>query len=67
LFGEVEAQYRANLAAQEAALAEERTRLSKARENCAAEQVKVKLEAVLPIIAAGVAFDKLARDNFPGR
>jgi len=68
LFGEIRAQYQANLAAQEAALAEERTRLSKAREElAAAEQVRAKLAAVLPHYRQQEsAFDKLARDNFAG-
>jgi HlyD family secretion protein len=68
LFSEIQAQYQANLAAQEAALAEERTRLSKAREElAAAEQVKVKLAAVLPHYRQQeAAFDKLAKDNFAG-
>jgi HlyD family secretion protein len=68
LFGEIQAQYRANLAAQEAALAEERTRLSKAREElAAAEQVKAKLAAILPHYRQQEsAFDKLAKDNFAG-
>lgn len=68
LFSEIHAQYQANLAAQEAALAEERTRLSKAREElAAAEQVKAKLAAILPHYRQQEsAFDKLAKDNFAG-
>lgn len=68
LFSEIQAQYRADLAAHEAILAEERTRLSKAREElAAAEQVRTKLTAVLPHYRQQEsAFDKLAKDNFAG-
>lgn len=65
---EVEAQYRANRLALEAALAEERAYLSKARqEMAAATQVKQKLEATLPHYREqDKAFEKLARDGFAG-
>jgi HlyD family secretion protein len=68
LLREVQAQHHANLAAQDAALAEERTRLSKAREElAAAEQVKAKLAAVLPHYRQQEsAFDKLEKSNFAG-
>ncbi|MDP3483565.1 MAG: HlyD family type I secretion periplasmic adaptor subunit [Sulfuricella sp.] len=65
---EVEAQYRANRAALEAALAEERSRLVKAKHDLSsAEQVKVKLTEVLPHYRnQDKAFEKLARDGFSG-
>ncbi|MFZ3086871.1 MAG: HlyD family type I secretion periplasmic adaptor subunit, partial [Methylotenera sp.] len=65
---EIQAQYRADNLAQQAALAEERTRLVKARvELSAAEQVKAKLAAVLPhYLQQELAFDKLAQDKFAG-
>ncbi len=65
---EIQAQFRANRSAQEAALAEERSRLVKARqEMAAAEQVKKKLEEVLPHFRAqDKAYEKLVRDGFAG-
>lgn len=68
LANEVQAQYLANIAAQQAALAEERTRLAKAREElAAAEQVKAKLVAVLPHYRQQeTAFEKLAEGKFAG-
>lgn len=65
---EVEAQYRANRAALDAALAEEHSRLVKARHDLSsAEQVKVKLNAVLPHYRKqDQAFEKLERDGFAG-
>jgi len=65
---EVEARYRANRAAQEAALAEEQARLAKARQELsAAMQVKLKLEQTLPHYRAqDQAFEKLAKDGFAG-
>lgn len=65
---EMQAQYRADRAAQEAALAEERTRLLKAREElAAAERVKEKLAAVLPHYRQQeIAFEKLAKNGFGG-
>jgi HlyD family secretion protein len=58
---EVEAQFKANRAALEAALAEERSRLLKARQDlAAAEQVRAKLENTLPHYAdIEAAFEKL--------
>ncbi len=65
---EVEAQYRANRAALEAALAEERSRLVKAKHDLSsAEQVKVKLSEVLPHYRdQDKAFEKLAKDGYAG-
>jgi hemolysin D len=65
---EVEAQFRANRAALDAALAEERSRLNKAaQELAAAEQVKRKLQETLPHYRdQDQAFDKLAKDGFAG-
>ncbi len=68
LSAEIQAQYRADVVAQQAALAEERTRLAKAREElAAAEQVKAKLVAILPHYRQQeTAFEKLAQDKFAG-
>ncbi|MCF8198279.1 MAG: HlyD family type I secretion periplasmic adaptor subunit [Sulfuritalea sp.] len=68
LAGEILAQYRANRAALAAALAEERTRLVKARQDmAAAEQVKAKLEASLPYYREqDKAYEKLAKNGFVG-
>ena len=65
---EVEAQYRANRVALDAALAEERSRLVKAKYDLSsAEQVKVKLTEVLPHYRnQDNAFEKLARDGYAG-
>jgi HlyD family secretion protein len=65
---ETEAQYRANRAALEAALAEERARLTKARQDMsAAEQVRAKLANVLPHYREQEkAYDKLAKEGFAG-
>lgn len=65
---EIMAQYLANRAALQSALAEERTRLAKARaEKAAAERVKQKLEAVLPhYVDQEKAFDRLSRQGFAG-
>lgn len=65
---EIAAQYRANRNALEAALAEERTNLLKAKQDmAAAEQVKVKLEAVLPHYREqDKAYEKLVKDGFAG-
>ena len=65
---EMAAQYRANRAALDAALAEERSRLTRYRADLAqAEQVKAKLSATLPHYAAqDQAFAKLERDGFAG-
>ena len=65
---EIEAQYRANRAAIDAALAEERTRLQKSRQDlAAAEQVGRKLVDTLPHYREqDKAFAKLARDGYAG-
>ena len=65
---EIAAQYRANRSAFEAALAEERSRLIKARQDmAAAEQVKKKLEEVLPHYRnQDQAYEKLVKDGFAG-
>jgi len=65
---EIGAQYRANRSAFEAALSEERSRLVKAKHDLSsAEQVKVKLTAVLPHYRdQDKAFEKLAKDGFAG-
>jgi HlyD family secretion protein len=65
---EMAAQHRANRSALEAALAEERSRLAKARHDVAlAAQVQAKLAEVLPhYVAQDVAFEKLAKDGFAG-
>ncbi|WP_138678908.1 HlyD family type I secretion periplasmic adaptor subunit, partial [Candidatus Accumulibacter phosphatis] len=65
---EMAAQYRANRAALEASLAEEKSRLLKARHELAsAEQIRSKLADTLPHYRAQEeAFGKLARDGFAG-
>jgi hemolysin D len=65
---EVEAQSRANRSALDAALAEERSRLVKAKYDLSsAEQVKIKLTEVLPHYRnQDQAFEKLARDGYAG-
>lgn len=65
---EVGAQYRANRNALDAALAEERSRLVKARaELASAQQVQAKLDEILPHYREqDKAFEKLARDGFAG-
>lgn len=65
---EIAAQYRANRSAFEAALAEERSRLMKAKQDmAAAEQVKKKLEEVLPHYRnQDQAYEKLVKDGFAG-
>jgi hemolysin D len=65
---EINAQYRANRASLEAALAEERSRLIKARQElAAAEQVKHKLEETLPHYRdQEKAYEKLVKDGFAG-
>ena len=65
---EIAAQYRANRSALEAALAEERSRLIKARQDmAAAEQVRKKLEDVLPHYRKqDQAYEKLVKDGFAG-
>lgn len=65
---EIAAQYRANRSAFEAALAEERSRLIKAKQDmAAAEQVRKKLEEVLPHYRnQDQAYEKLVKDGFAG-
>lgn len=65
---EVEAQYRANRAAFEAALAEEQARLARARQDlAAAEQVHRKLADTLPHYREQErAFERLTKDGFAG-
>lgn len=65
---EVAAQYQANRRALEAALDEERARLARARRDlAAAEQVKTRIEAVLPHYRdQDLAYQKLVRDGFAG-
>lgn len=65
---EIAAQYLANRSALEAALAEERSRLIKARqEMAAAAQVRKKLEEVLPHYRKqDLAYEKLVKDGFAG-
>ena len=68
LAAEIAAQYRANRAALDAALAEEQSRLVRYRYDLAStEQVKNKLTATLPHYQAQEsAFEKLARDGYAG-
>lgn len=68
LYQEVEAQHQANRNALAAALAEERSRLIKARQDLsAAEQVRSKLTETLPHYREQEkAFDKLAANGFAG-
>jgi len=65
---EIIAQYRANRAALDAALAEERSRLIKARQDlAAAEQIKHKLEETLPHYRAqDKAYESLVKDGLAG-
>lgn len=65
---EMQAQYQADRAAIQAALAEEKTRLVKAREELAAAiRVKEKLVEVLPHYRQQeAAFDKLSKEGFGG-
>lgn len=68
LAAEVEAQYRANRAALQAALAEERSRLAKARQDlAAAQEIQRKFSEVLPHYRdQEKAFEKLGKDGFAG-
>lgn len=68
LAAEIMAQYLANRAAVQSALAEERTRLTKAQaERSAAERVKQKLESTLPhYVEQEKAFEKLSQKGFAG-
>jgi hemolysin D len=65
---EINAQFRANRTALEAALAEERSRLTKARQElAAAEQIKHKLQDTLPYYREqDKAYEKLVKDGFAG-
>jgi hemolysin D len=65
---EIAAQYQADRHAHEAALAEERSRLIKARQElAAAQQVRRKLEESLPYYRAqDKAYEKLVKDGFAG-
>jgi len=65
---EINAQYRANRASFEAALAEERSRLIKAKQElAAAEQIRRKLEETLPHYREqDKAYEKLVKDGFAG-
>ena len=69
LYAKLEAQYAANVAAWQTSLAQENAVLDKARHDLAsAEQVRMKLEAVLPHYREQeAAFDKLAKDGFAGK
>lgn len=68
LWQEVGAQYRANLDALQAALAEEGSRLGKARKDlAAAEQIRARLSETLPHYREqDEAFARLKRDGFAG-
>ncbi len=68
LVAEIGAQLRANRAALNAAIAEESSRLAKAKQDLsAANQVRTKLDEVLPHYQEQEkAFDKMARDGFVG-
>ncbi len=65
---EIEAQYRANRASLDAALAEERSRLVKAKQDLsAAEAVRNKLTETLPHFRQqDKAYEKLVKDGFAG-
>ncbi len=69
LFAQVETQYRANVAAYENALAQERSLLEKAKHDLvAAQATKSKLEMTLPHYKEQeAAYAKLERDGFAGR
>jgi hemolysin D len=69
LYGQVAAQYSANVHAYESALAQERAVRDKARHDlAAAEATKTKLEQVLPhYIEQEKAFEKLTKEGFAGR
>jgi HlyD family secretion protein len=68
LAAEVQSQYRANRAAFQAALAEERSRLAKAKQDLAAAiEIQRKFADVLPHYREQEkAFDKLGKDGFAG-
>jgi hemolysin D len=68
LAAEVQAQYRANRAAFQAALAEEKSRLAKAKQDLgAAQEIQRKFSSVLPHYREQEkAFEKLGKDGFAG-
>jgi hemolysin D len=68
LAAEVQAQYRANRAALQAALAEEKSRLAKAKQDLgAAQEIQRKFSSVLPHYRdQEKAFEKLGKDGFAG-
>jgi hemolysin D len=69
LFAKVEAQYAGNVSAWQGALGQERAVLDKARHDLAsAEQIRMKLDAVLPHYRAQeAAYAKLEKDGFAGK
>lgn len=69
VYSRAEAQHRANIAAYDSAIAQEKSLLEKARNDlAAARETKSKLEQVLPHYREQeAAFGKLARDGFAGR
>jgi HlyD family secretion protein len=69
LHAQTEAQYRANVAAYENALAQERSLLDKAQNDLAAARAtKTKLEEILPTyVEQEKAYRKLAQDGFAGQ
>jgi HlyD family secretion protein len=69
LYGQVVAQYEANVRAYDTALAQERSLLEKARHDLsAAQQTKAKLEQVLPhYVEQEKAYEKLTQGGFAGR
>lgn len=69
LYGQVAAQYEANVRAYDNALAQERSLLEKARNDLsAAKQTKAKLEQILPhYIEQEKAYEKLTQGGFTGR
>lgn len=69
LFVQVDAQYAANVAAYDSAIAQEKSVLEKARHDlAAAEQTRAKIAGTLPhYVEQEKAFDRLARDGFAGR
>jgi HlyD family secretion protein len=69
LFAQVEAQREARVAAHEAALAEQRTVIARARRDMqAAQETRAKLAGSLPVLVEQQqAFEKLARDGYAGK
>jgi HlyD family secretion protein len=68
-FTQVDAQYAANVAAFDSAIAQEKSVLEKARHDLtAAEQTRAKIAGTLPhFVEQEKAFDRLAKDGFAGR